>query len=599
MNIHTVWWRRWLIFLEIGALVLATVPVTPATAAPAQQNGAGSQYTVGDCSRIDRAQLRSEIERHVLAVLQSNATPLDVDTIVARTWAELGMDAAVDAEVARAINDIMMSEDYLNRLISGWWGEKAQEYAERVANDAFGAPTFRARLDELSAVIGGEVARQVEAQFSQAASVALLCLQAYVGEKYSTAFFALFAQRVQQETQRIDLEPLAAPQINGLTDHQLALAGVGTILTTQLVYRLSQKLSQKIAQRVAGKVVGRVLGKAGSSFIPIAGWVIGIGMIVYDLWEGGQGALPQIQEGLQSQEVKQKIQEEIATAVKDDLPEQASLIALETAVSLSEQWQGFCGAYDYVCAVAEENDSFHRLLQEVTLDDMASVAALVNFYMRELGRTELDRALADGTLTQLLAMPDAALIVLRESHSTATTLAWRALAGDQLSVVAGWGIHRQAAPAEFTPLTFDALVALEESGAQKLLALPADKRAALLALPADVLAQLVAVEPVTDLDWLAGYLLLPGQQPQTIAQEVVAGRISVEELRSPTPRVGANAAPTAAPLTLNPAGAAPLEPLPPPADSGINSTLVLALLLLVGAAGAGATAWWRRRKAAR
>ena len=36
----------------------------------------------------------------------------------------------------------MTSEDYLNRLISGWWGEKAQEYAERVAKDAFGSPGF-------------------------------------------------------------------------------------------------------------------------------------------------------------------------------------------------------------------------------------------------------------------------------------------------------------------------------------------------------------------------------------------------------------------------------------------------------------------------
>ena len=299
-------WRRWLIFVLIGALSLATAPVA---AAPAGQEDAAGQYTVGDCSQIDRTQLRSEIEGHVLAVLQSEATPLDVDVLVARTWAELEMDAAVDAEVARAINEILTSEDYLNRLLSGWWGEKAQEYAERVANDAFGSPTFRTKLDALSAAIGAEVAKEVETRFAQAASVALLCLQAYVGEQYSDAFFTLFAERVQQETQTIDLEPLAAPEISALTDHQLALAGVGTILATQLVYRLSQKLSQKIAQRVAGKVVGRILGRAGSSFIPIAGWVIGIGMIVYDLWEGGQGALPQIQEGLQSQEVKLKIKQ--------------------------------------------------------------------------------------------------------------------------------------------------------------------------------------------------------------------------------------------------------------------------------------------------
>ena len=585
--------HSWLTILLIGALVLAAAPVS---AAPAPQRDAASQYTVGDCSRIDRAQLRSEIEGHVLAVLQNDATPLDIDAIVAQTWAEMGMDAAIDAEVARAVAEIMNSEDYLNRLISGWWGEKAQEYAERVANDAFTSPAFRTKLDALSAAIGARVAREVETQFAQAASVALLCLQAYVGEQYSAAFFSLFAERVQQETQHIALEPLATPEVGALTNHQLALAGVGAILATQLVYRLSQKLSQKIAQRVAGKVVGRILGKAGSSFIPIAGWIIGIGMIVYDLWEGGQGALPQIQEGLQSQEVKLKIQAEIATAVKDDLPEQASIIALETAVSLIEQWQSFCSDYEYVCAVAEANPDFQRLLQEVTLNEMESVAGLVNFYMRELGRAELDRALANGSLTRLLAMPDAALTVLRDTHSTAATIAWATLVHDQLDLVAAWGLHRRAQPDEFTPATFLSLTALGQEGAQKLLALPVDKRNALLALPGDVLARLVAVEPVADLDWLAGYLLLPGEQPQTVVQDVVEGRISVAELRNPAPQVTPDATVAPTLIALNEAGATALTPTPEtrPANAG---NLVLALLLLIGVAGVGGISWRRRQHA--
>lgn len=590
---NTAQLRSWLTIFLIVVLVFTIAPVS---AAPAHQRDAASQYTVGDCSRIDRAQLRSEIEAHVLAVLQNDAAPLDVDAIVAQKWVELGMDAAIDAEVARAVDEIMQTEDYLNRLISGWWGEKAQEYAERIANDAFGAPAFRIKLDALSAAVGAAVAGEVETQFAQAASVALLCLQAYVGEQYSEAFFSLFAERVQQETQRIALEPIAAPEINALTDHQLALAGVGTILATQLVYRLSQKLSQKIAQRVAGKVVGRILGKAGSSFIPIAGWVIGIGMIVYDLWEGGQGALPQIQEGLQSQEVKLKIQEEIATAIKDDLPDQASLIALETAVSLTEQWQGFCGAYEYVCAVAEANPDFQRLLQEVTLNEMESVAGLVNFYMRELGRAELDRALADGALTRLLTMPDAALTVLRDTHSTAATIAWTSLAGDQFDLIAAWGMHRQARPDEFTPATFASLIALGQEGAQKLLALPADKRAALLALPGDALTRLVAVEPVADLDWLAGYLLLPGEQPQTIVQDVVEGRVSVAELRSPAPATTPVASAAPATVALNQAGAVLVTPTPE-ARTADSSNLVLALLLLIGVVGVGVTAWWRQQRA--
>lgn len=611
--------QRILIFLLIGALIFAGAPVS---AAPLVQTDAGRQYTVGDCSRIDSSQLRSEIEAHVLAVLQNEATPIDIDAIVDRAWIAVGMDAAIDYEVARAVDSVRTSEDYLNRLISGWWGEKAEEYAERIANDAFGSPGFRAKLEELSVAIGADVARQIEAQFAQAASVALLCLQAYVGEQYSDTFFTLFAKQVQLETEALELNPLATPSISALTDHRLALAGVGTIIATQLIYRLSQKLGEKLAQRVAGRVVGRILGRAGSSFIPIAGWVVGIGMIVYDLWEGGEGALPQIQEGLQSEEVKRKIRQEIADAVRDDLPEQASLIALETAVSLTEQWQGFCGVHEYVCQIAEENADFRRLLQEVTLDELESVAGLVSFYMRQLGRAELDRALADGSLSLLLAMPDAAFTILSETYSTAETLAWAALAGEDLGLVAEWGIHRRAEPDEFTPATFAALLTLGGEGVQKVLALPSQKRAVLLALDGEMLAKLVAEQSVGDLDWLAGYLLFSGQNTQPLAQEtaqpdmqtpvvmaaptvqpdalavvqdVAAGRISVEALRRPPGADVARSEPTVAPTLLPIAdGAAASSEAP---GSPVAPLLWgLLLVVVVGGAAVGGAVWWRRRR---
>lgn len=588
--------RFWLILLWVTSLLFSPVP---AAAAPFTQRSAGGQYTVGDCNRIERSQLRNEIEAHVLAVLQNEARPLDVDGIVARTWAELHMDAAIDAEVARAVESILQSEDYFNRLLSGWWPEKAEEYAERVANDAFGSPGFRAKLDALSAAIGREVARQVEAQFAQAASVALLCLQAYVGERYSQAIFELFADQVQQETQALDLSPLSVPSSAALVDHRLALTGVATIVATQLIHRLSVKLSEKLAQRVAGRIVGRILGRAGSSFIPVAGWVVGIGLIVYDLWEGGQGALPQIQEALQSEEVKQKIRQEIADAVRDDLPEQASMIALETAAGLLEQWQGFCDTYVYVCRVAEENADFRRLLEDMTLDEVESVAELVNFYMRHLGRDELDRALADGSLTLLLAAPDDTLTVLRETFSTAETLAWVRLAGDALGRVADWGVHRHSRPEEFTPGTFATFISLpNEEMAQKLLALSAERRTALLTLPREELTQLLDMQPVADLDRLAGYLLSAEQpQAQEVVTEVVEGRLMVEELNGPeglpTPTV-------ASLLDQSASGVAE------PGESGGSATasatspalpslpLVIGLLLVL-AAGIGGAVWQQRR----
>ena len=249
--------------------VLLLLSHAPAYAAPPAQDG---QYTVGDCRGIDETQLRDEIERHVLATVTTGTAPLAIDSVVARKWAELDMDAAVDAAVQQATADLANQEGYLDKFISGWWGEKAQEYAERIANDAFSSPTFRAKLEELSAAIGADVARQVGTQFAQAASVALLCLQEYVGEQYARVLFDAFQRNVQTDVAAVDLTIETGPVMTAADQHGLAIAGVGTILVTQLTYRLAQKLSQKIAQRVAGKVVGRILGRAGFILHP-RGWL--------------------------------------------------------------------------------------------------------------------------------------------------------------------------------------------------------------------------------------------------------------------------------------------------------------------------------------
>ncbi|MCB0150331.1 MAG: hypothetical protein KDE01_22120, partial [Caldilineaceae bacterium] len=150
---------------------------------------------------------------------------------------------------------------------------------------------------------------------------------------------------------------------------------------------------------------------------------------------------------------------------------------------------------------------------------------------------------------------------------------------------AEWGVHRRAVPADFTPATFDALLALGDAEpAQKLLALPADERTALLELPGEVLAKLAAVEPVADLDWLAGYLLLPGQQPQTIAEEVVEGKVTVAELRGPAPRVEPTATLLPVEAALTPVTMATLSETNPGEQSSALPSLLLVLLLLVGAA---------------
>jgi hypothetical protein len=335
----------------------------------------------------------------------------------------------------------------------------------------------------------------------------------------------------------VDLTATSPVIAGAIEQHGLALAGVGTILVTQLVYRLSQKLTQKIAQRVAGKVVGRVLGKAGSSFIPVAGWIVGVALIAYDLWEGSQGALPQIEEALQSQEVKGKIREEIAVAIRDDLPDQASLIALETSVSLVEQWQGFCTRFGDVCQVADQNPNFRSLLGLVALDELEELSTLVAWYLNQAGRGALDTAVTDGSLERLLALPDDTVSGLVLAMSPREALAWLAVAGDRIDRVIDLGMYRLAQPEEFDEYSVGALLAVGNGeDLQKLLALAPVQRDVLLALPADTLQTLTADNSTTGLAILANRMLEPQQSSTAavqIAEDVAQGNVSIEQLATP------------------------------------------------------------------
>ena len=234
-------------------------------------------------------------------------------------------------------------------------------------------------------------------------------------------------------------------------------------------------------------------------------------MIAYDLWEGTEGALPQIQEALTSEEVKAKIRDEIAVAIKDDLPDQAALIALETAVSLVEQWQGFCTAYADVCVLADKDENFQSLLGLVALDELDELAALVGWFQNQAGQEALLAAAADGTLETLLALPSPTVTTLVAESRPALALAWLDLAGAQMPQVVALGLHRIATPAEFDATTLAALLALDDEDAiQQLVALAPVQRNALLALPPAQLQQLLETSSTVALAAAASAILEPG-----------------------------------------------------------------------------------------
>lgn len=540
-----------------------------------------ADYTFGDCSTVDQEQLRAEIEQVAHDVLTDESAGININEIVMRQWVGLRVDEAVDREVQRAIDTVYANEGYWSRLWSGWSADKAEQFATQVANDAFGSENFHATINELSTAIALEISREIEADFARAASAAFLCMKAYVGDKYSGTLFSAFENKVSTEVEAVNVQGSAQVDVSALDVHQKALGGVGLIIVTELSRRIAVKLSEKIAERVAGKIIGRIIGRAGSSFIPVAGWVIGLGLIAWDLWEGGKGALPQIQDALQSEEVKAKIRQEVSDSIKDGLPEEVSIVSLEIAVNLVEDWNRFCDNNRAVCTLAADDSTFQDILDYTPLDQVSKLVSLVNVFIDNIGRTELEKAIDDGQFEKLLPLPEEAFTILARTKSATTTLAWAALAGERLPKVAELAIYTAKTPEDFTPELLRAVLNLEDTATvSKVLPLSNQQVTAVVTFADSNFVRLVNRLSAEELAQLADYLATTTTPPASgLAGELTSGNQTVAALLNV-----ANPAPTVVPTTSSP------MPVPLPSTAAIwqfiytNSIAVAFGVILVAAA---------------
>jgi hypothetical protein len=364
------------------------------------------------------------------------------------------------------------------------------------------------------------LAQAVGSLSAESATQATLCLKSYVGSRYSDALVGVFTRELQTETQNLQLGNGSGSDMGiwAVVDrHKSALGGVGVIIATQIAKRIVVELGETIADRVAGNLVVRVLGKAGSTLIPVAGWVVGAGMIVYDLYQSRDGAIPQIQERLKSSDVKDAIRNEITDGVSTELRLQMPQVARNIANDLYSTWLDFQRKYTQVLTWADDDPDFQALLAKS--DDPAKLASLVDVTMTAMGKDGLKAALADGSMARALDLPESSYAILRTSTSFKTLLSWADVAGASLDQVVALEIYKHKQPSDLSRDDLLALLAVGDPAAGKLALLDAGTLDQLLKLSRDDLSNLAQTLSADDLAWLGGYL---GALSQEQANQLVA-----------------------------------------------------------------------------
>jgi hypothetical protein len=490
---------RLLLCLLAGLLALTSLP---AQEGYAQETGPG--YTFQECETVEQDALRDELNRISQAIFTGGQGEIDVAALVERHWLSLDIDGTIDREIEAAIANVYQNESYWNRFLSGWSSDKAREFTQQIANDAFSSEAFRTKIDALSTAAADAIAAEMTVISARSASSALLCVQSFVGNSYSETMATLFEAEIQEQVGEIDIADVEANVVPLLESHTRSLAGIGVILGAQI----AKRLAQKIAQRIAGKVVGRVLGKAASSIIPVVGWIIGGGLIVWDLIEGGRGSLPQIQNALQDESIKASIRSEVTLTIEDELRKELPEVARTVANDVYSSWLDFQRKYTQVLTLADENDQFRALVDSVTTQEVGKLATLVVTVEEAMGREGLEHILEQGTLAQLFYLPQESIEILRTTANPELVLAWADLAGADLEKVVAFELYKLSTPESFIDRNdLSKLLALDDKEAiSELLLLNRLERDVLLGLPRDSLVQLAAHFAPEDLRWLATYI---------------------------------------------------------------------------------------------
>lgn len=497
----------------IAALLLGTVP---AQAAPVAQPA-----PMAGCEAIAPDALRDELNRISQVIFTGDQGLLDIEGIVARQWARLGLDARLDAEVDQAVAQVRADADLWSQFLSGWSPSQAEALARQVSDTAFASPGFRTAMDELAAAVAAEAAAALATLSAESASQTTLCLQSYIGARYSEAMVAAFTREIQAQTAALEFsvdEGSNRGVLAVIDRHKTALGGVGVIIAGQIAKRVVVKLGQTISKRVAGRIVGRVIGKAGSTIIPVAGWAIGAALIVYDLIESRDGALPQIQAGLKAPEVKAAVQAEITDSVETELRLEMPQLARDVANDLYSSWLDFQRKYAQVLALAEATPAFQPILAQAT--DLGALATLIDTSLAAVGQEGLEAALAGGSLARALELPESTYPILAATGSFDALLAWADLAGSRLDEVVRLEIYKHKTPETLTRDRLLALLAVDNAQAIARLVLLDDAALdRLLALSTPHVRTLAQTLSADDLGWLAGYL---ATLPQDQANQLVA-----------------------------------------------------------------------------
>lgn len=478
-------------------LLLAASLVVGALPAPVISPIATARAAEATCQVDDEATFRAGIDQITTDMLKRSLETVDYQAVVTDEWRKLYMDEFLDRRVSAAVDEVQSESGYLDLLKTLTSKEATQKLTSTVAERVYRSEDMKAAIERLVTEVGKTLATRIELGALDAKLPAVACVREFLGPRYGASISLM----VSEDTGKaFEIAPETGAADVGNTDVVLSTKGLIAGTVVLIVRRTLSNMARRVGQRVVGAVLGRIVSV-------VAGGV-GLVLIAKDIWDMRHGVMPLIESEMKSEDTKENVRTELATAISEQLGQHLSEVSAATADRIIELWHEFRQAHTKVVELAERFPSFKTYLDSVDRESLPRVDAIVALILANEKEAGVVRRVEDGTLDEAVKrLPEAGLTIARDLQALQPAFDWRALAGDQIEQVLALELHRVADPAKFTKASLGGILALGDPVTiRRVAALPDAARDKLVALPPDKLKALTTALGGDEMTSLARYL---------------------------------------------------------------------------------------------
>jgi hypothetical protein len=467
------------------------------------------------CQAKDDNALKAAVVAITTQAITNGTKSIDYKVLVAEQWRQRNLDQIIDNRVDIAVGEVTNETSWSERLQSLAYAEKSQQLATMVAERVYRSDAVKAGIEDLAAGVAKDVGKTIEFASSDATGSLLDCLKAYVGPRYGGAVATALAGDASKGV-IVDPSKGSSDASTGamLKDSSGGLAGA----TLLIVRRQLANLAERIGQRIVGSVLSRLVSV-------VAGGV-GLVLIAKDLWDFRNGVLPIIAQEMKAPATKEKVRDELATTLNQQMNDHVKEIAQAAADQVIEVWQSFRRAHALVLRTADQSGEFRAFLDGVKPEALPRLDEVVSILVASEGEASILRRLQDGSLnTAVHLMPEKGMEIARDLQSIQAGLDWSALAGDQLGSVVEYELHKRINPKALTRASLDRILALNDRTAIiKIASVSPEARDMLFTLNSDNLNSLLRSLSEDELKALAGYLSALKPEPREKILAAVAAQ---------------------------------------------------------------------------